>query len=208
LLPLLLTSGFRRLFTSAEHRVALRSQSLRHGVISLGRLEQGRDGERHRQAGILDPRAGLQGPPTPALGSPFTDLPALDEDRKDPPHAAAVHDLGFLPRLPLVLFGDHLEGDLLQEAATSRRIDPLLVQTGVAGEVRVHRMAREKVDGGHVAGGLVRPQDIMKLAVLVGVRRMGGVRDHAPAADDLVARDFRHDEMIVHPWEGLTARQA
>ena len=50
-------------------------------------------------------------------------------------------------------------------------------------------------------------QEVVKLGLLERMGRIGRQGD-SDAADDLVARDLRLDEMIVDPGERTTARQA
>src|SRR6185295_12563509 len=187
----------------------LSGQRLDHGLVRRRRIEQGGHRERHLQAGILDVRRGVQGAPAPAFRRPLANPPlAFDENRKDPPHPPPVHPQGFLRYHPLVLLRDHLEGDLLQVAGTRLRIDLVFVHAGIAGEIRIDVDAGQQVRRPDVAGGDMRFQDVVELELPGGVGFLGRHGDHPPAADALVARHFRLDQVLVERREGALARQA
>ena len=54
----------------------------------------------------------------------------------------------------------------------------------------------------------MRLDGILQQTVLFGMGRLGRGGDDPPAADDLVARHLRLDQMVVNPGEGAAARQA
>ena len=204
-----LSFGFCCVFPPPELRVVFGSQGLDHRVVGHGGVQQSRHGQRFHQTGIFDLRVRRQRSPALALGRPLADPPlTLDQDREDPPHPPAVHGRRLLRRVPLALLRDDLEGEILQRAPPGLGIDASPEHTGVAGEIGINGVASQQVCRRFVARGHVGPQDVIQIALLAGMGLQGRHGYHPAAADDLVARDLRLDQMLVEWREGLTARQA
>jgi hypothetical protein len=79
--------------------------------------------------------------------------------------------------------------------------------TDVAREVRLDVETGQQVHRREVTRGDMSPQDILELAVLIGMSRFGRKCHHPPAPDDLVARDLGLDQVLVNRRESSPTRQ-